>query len=92
MIPAKLRSFNYAGFTFNVYNANNEEGLPKHDHDYDHGTMCLAGKIAVRKEGKEVFLTEENPPVNLRAGEWHEIQAVEPDTIFLNIFRENKTM
>ena len=68
------------------YRGGTGEGLPSHVHDYPHLTMCIAGKCAVRKEGKEFFLTPESDPVELRGNEWHEIEAVEPDTIFLNIF------
>jgi hypothetical protein len=29
-------------------------------------------------------------PVNLKANEWHEIEALEDGTVFCNVFAENK--
>lgn len=69
-----------------VYHVNSGEGLPKHEHIYSHLVFCHAGKIAVRKENKEVFMTADSQPVNLVANEWHEIEAVEDGTIFVNTF------
>lgn len=77
------------GTTLNVYHANKGYGLPKHDHAYSHLTMCHAGKCVVRKEGRELVMTKDTQPVNLVAGEWHEIEALEDDTIFVNVFAEN---
>lgn len=81
---------NQNGTTINIYHANKGEGLPKHDHVYSHLTMCHAGSIAVRKENKEVVRTKDSQPVNLVANEWHEIEALEDGTIFVNVFAEGK--
>lgn len=81
---------NQDGTTLHIYHANKGEGLPKHDHVYSHLTMCHAGSIAVRKEGKEVIRTKDSQPVNLVANEWHEIEALEDGTIFVNVFAEGK--
>lgn len=81
---------NQDGTTINIYHANKGEGLPKHDHVYSHLTMCHAGSIAVRKEGKEVVRTKDSQPVNLVANEWHEIEALEDNTVFVNVFAEGK--
>ena len=78
------------GTTLNVYHANKGEGLPRHDHLYAHLTLCHAGSIAVRKEGKEVVRTKDNQPINLVAKEWHEIEALEDGTVFVNVFSEGK--
>lgn len=72
--------------TLNVYHANKGEGLPKHDHRYSHLTMCHSGCCIVRKEGRELVMTKDTQPVNLVANEWHEIEALEDDTIFVNVF------
>lgn len=74
----------------NVYHANYGEGLPKHDHVYSHLTMCHSGKCIVRKEGKELVMTKDTQPVNLAANEWHEIEALEDGTVFVNVFSEGK--
>jgi hypothetical protein len=50
----------------------------------------MAGSCAVRKEGKEVVMTKETQPYNLVAGEWHEIEALEDNTVFCNMFAEGK--
>lgn len=78
------------GTTLNIYHANKGEGLPRHEHTYAHLTMCHAGSIAIRKEGKEVVRTKDSQPVNLVAAEWHEIEALEDGTVFVNVFAEGK--
>lgn len=71
-----------------VYHANKGEGLPKHDHAYAHITMCHAGSIVVRKEGKQLVMLKNTQPVNLKAAEWHEIEALEDGSVFVNVFAE----
>ncbi len=83
-------TFNYDGVTVNVYHANKGEGLPKHEHNYSHAMMCNAGSCIVRLESKELVMTKDTQPVNLSANKWHEIEALEDDTVFVNIFSENK--
>lgn len=83
-------SVTYDGATLNVYHANRGEGLPRHDHVYAHLTMCHSGSCAIRKEGKEVIVTKDTQPINLVAGEWHEIEALEDNTVFVNVFSEGK--
>lgn len=91
MITAAPRhSFTYDGAQLNVYHVNKGEGLPKHEHAYSHATMCNAGSCAVRVEGKELIMTKDTQPVNLSAGKWHEIEALEDNTVFVNVFAEGK--
>ena len=78
------------GSTLNVYHASNGDGLPKHDHVYSHLTLCTAGSIVVRKENLEHVMTKDSQPVNLKANEWHEIEALEDGTVFINVFSEGK--
>ena len=78
------------GTTLRVYHADKGEGLPKHEHTYSHLTMCHAGSIIVRKEGGELVMTKDTQPVNLVAAEWHEIEALEDGTVFVNVFAEGK--
>lgn len=78
------------GTTLNVYHPNRGEGLPKHEHVYSHLTFCHAGSIIVRKEGRELVMTKDTQPVNLVANEWHEIEALEDGTVFVNVFAEGK--
>lgn len=88
-IPPR-HSFSYDGAQLNVYHADNGQGLPRHEHAYAHATLCCAGSCVVRKEGRELIMTKDTQPVNLVAGEWHEIEALEDNTVFVNVFAENK--
>lgn len=83
-------TFIYDGAQLNVYHVNKGEGLPKHSHSYAHATICHAGSIIVRKENKELIMTKDTQPVNLVANEWHEIEALEDGTVFVNVFAEGK--
>lgn len=78
------------GTTLNVYHANKGEGLPRHDHRYSHLTLCHSGKCVIRKEDREMVMTKDTQPVNLVENEWHEIEALEDGTVFVNVFAEGK--
>lgn len=80
----------YDGATLNVYHANKGQGLPRHEHAYSHLTVCHAGSCIIRKEGKSLTMTKATQPVNLTANEWHEIEALEDGTVFVNVFAEGK--
>lgn len=83
-------SCTYDGAVLNVYHANKGEGLLRHEHMYSHLTMCHAGSCVVRKEGKKLVMTKDTQPVNLLGSEWHEIEALEDGTVFVNVFAEGK--
>ena len=87
---APRHSFTYDGAQLNVYHANKNEGLPRHEHSFSHATFCASGSCWIRKEGKEVLITKDTQPINLVAGEWHEIEAAEDGTVFINVFAEGK--
>lgn len=78
------------GTTLNIFHPNKGEGLPRHEHVYSHLTICHAGSIIVRKENRELVMTKDTQPVNLVANEWHEIEALEDNTVFVNVFAEGK--
>lgn len=80
----------YDGAVLNVYHANKGEGLPKHEHTYAHLTICHAGSCIIRKEGIEKVIDKNTQPINLKANEWHEIEALEDGTVFVNVFAEGK--
>lgn len=91
MKPAALvHNVTYDGATVRVYHANKGEGLPQHSHLYSHLTMCHAGICVVRKENRELTMTKDTQPVNLVGSEWHEIEALEDGTVFVNVFAEGK--
>jgi quercetin dioxygenase-like cupin family protein len=80
----------YDGILLSIFHANRGEGLPRHEHRYSHLTICHAGSVVIRKEGREFVMTKETQPVNLVAGEWHELEALEDGTVFVNVFVANK--
>jgi len=71
-----------------VFHANKGEGLPRHEHTFEHLTMCHAGSCALRKENIEKIIDKNTQPINLKANEWHEIEALEDGTVFVNVFAE----
>lgn len=81
-------SFSYAGAMVNVFHADKGSGLPRHEHPYAHATFCASGSCMIRKESVEKVITKDDGAFNLLANEWHEIEALEDDTVFVNIFRE----
>jgi quercetin dioxygenase-like cupin family protein len=85
-----IHQVNYDGAIINIFHANKGQGLEKHFHAYSHLTICNAGSCAVRKEGKELIMTKDTQPVNLLADGWHEIEALEDGTVFVNVFAEGK--
>lgn len=83
---APVHSFVYGGSSFHVYHANKGEGLPRHEHTFAHATICNAGSCIIRKEGREKVIDKHTQPIDLVANEWHEIEALEDNTVFINIF------
>jgi len=77
--------FSFNGVSFAVYNVNKGEGLPKHEHSFNHLTVCHGGSIVIRKENKEVVANKDSGAFNLVENEWHEIEALEDNTVFVNI-------
>ena len=90
VMVAPQHQVTYDGATVNVYHANKGEGLPKHEHTYAHLTMCHAGSCVIRKEGIEKIVDKHTQPINLKENEWHEIEALEDGTVFVNVFAEGK--
>jgi len=78
----------YNKSTISVYHANKGEGLPKHSHEFGHLTLCHAGKLLIRKEGRTLEITKDSNPVILKEIEWHELEALEDGTVFVNIFAQ----
>lgn len=88
---AKLaHTFNYDGVVLNIYHANKGEGIPSHAHPYSHATFCTAGSCKYTQEDRSIIATKETQPVNLLAAQFHEIEAMEDGTVFVNVFAENK--
>ena len=87
---APKHSFTYSNTRVNVFHANIGEGLPKHIHTYSHATMCNSGSCLISLEGRTHIINKNSKPLNLPAGEWHEIEALEDETVFVNVFTESK--
>ena len=79
-------TFLYEQVRFSVYHANTGEGLARHEHTFAHLTMCVAGNSAVRKENLYKEINKDSTPVILKENEWHEVEALEDNTIFINVF------
>jgi len=82
--------FSYNGVEVKIFHANKGEGLPKHEHSFSHAIVCHSGSCAVRVEGKKLVMDKNTQPVNLLGGKWHEIEALEDETVFVNVFAEGK--
>lgn len=87
---APRHSFTYDGAQLNVYHADKGQGLPNHEHNYSHATMCNAGSCLVSLEGRSYTIDKNSQPLNLPANECHEIEALENNTVFVNVFAEGK--
>lgn len=78
-------TFLYDKVRFSVYHADAGHGLPRHEHTFAHLTMCVAGKTAIRKENLYKEMDKDTTPVILKENEWHEIEALQDGTIFINV-------
>jgi len=78
-VIAPTHQVTYDGANLNVYHANKGQGLARHEHAYAH-----------LKEGIEKIVDKNTQPINLKAAEWHEIEALEDGTVFVNVFAEGK--
>jgi quercetin dioxygenase-like cupin family protein len=89
-VIAPTHQVTYDGANLNVYHANKGQGLARHEHAYAHLTVCHSGSCIIRKEGIEKIVDKNTQPINLKANEWHEIEALEDGTVFVNVFAEGK--
>jgi quercetin dioxygenase-like cupin family protein len=83
-------SFTYDGTEVAIYHANKNDGIARHTHEHSHATFCTSGSCAIRVEDKELIITKDTQPINLTAGKWHEIEALENNTVFINVFSKGK--
>ena len=86
MMIAPTHSITFNGVGLDIYHADKGRGIPRHSHTYSHVTICHAGSCVIRKENKELVMTKDTQPVNLVANEWHEVEALEDGTVFVNVF------
>lgn len=83
-------TFTYDGVSIRIYHADKGQGIPMHTHQYSHATTCMSGSCKYTQEGKEMVADKYTKPVNLIAGKFHEIEALEDGTVFVNVFAEGK--
>jgi len=81
-----VQIFGYGGATLYVFHANKGEGLPRHEHTFAHAVMCNAGSCIIRKESREKMLDKYTQPIDLAANEWHEIEALEDNSVFVTVY------
>jgi quercetin dioxygenase-like cupin family protein len=76
--------FDYKGLHLTYYSGNSGEGLPKHEHGFSHFVMVARGKVCICKENTYKELSAGDLPVDLKENEWHEIEILEDNTVFIN--------
>jgi quercetin dioxygenase-like cupin family protein len=81
-----VHAFEYDGTQVNIFHPDKGQGIPRHDHPYSHATVVYAGRLLCTKENFRLEMTKETQPIVLKAGEWHELEAMEDGTVFSNIF------
>lgn len=62
------------------------EGLAPHQHEEDHLTIVASGRIVARSGDREVERGALDAPILFRANRTHGIEALEDNTVVLNIF------
>jgi len=82
--------FQYNGITFSYYKGDKGEGLPRHSHPVSHLTFVASGKTCIRKENIYREMIAGDQPLNLKEIEWHEIEILEDNTVFINVVGGNE--
>jgi quercetin dioxygenase-like cupin family protein len=93
--PSKIAyprfGFNVDGCTINTFHIDKAgEGHPKHEHDYDHVTQVHSGRLLVTTPNTSFIMDKHTDPIRFPANEWHELEALDDDTVFCNIFALGK--
>lgn len=86
-----LHDFLYDGVRMVIFHADKGQGLPMHGHDFHHGFVCNSGSCLVTLEdGRSKIMNKYSQPINLLKDQKHEIEALENNTVFVNIFADGK--
>jgi len=75
---------------FSYYSGDTGDGIPRHEHTFSHYVMVAHGKICIRKENLYREFIGGDEPINLRENEWHEIEILEDNTVFINFGEGNQ--
>lgn len=87
MIIAKsLLNARYDNIEVNIYCAQQGEGIPLHTHTFSHGTVCQSGLCKITYNN-ESFVISNNRVYDMQANVPHEIEALEDNTIIVNIIK-----
>jgi quercetin dioxygenase-like cupin family protein len=71
-----------------IYTLNKDESVPWHKHDFIHTTCCLNGKSKVIVDGfPPVSMYPGTADVYLPGGVYHEVMAMEDNTILMHCFK-----
>ena len=79
-------SFEYQGVRTQIYLGDVGTGLPRHQHTFVNLTVCVQGSVKITKEKSSKIVKANDAAVVLTALEWHELEVLEPNTIFINMF------
>jgi quercetin dioxygenase-like cupin family protein len=83
--------FNIDGCTVNTFHIEKAgEGHPKHEHEWNHVTQVHSGRLLVTMANTVFEMTKDTKPINFPANQWHELEALEDNTVFCNIFAVGK--
>jgi quercetin dioxygenase-like cupin family protein len=83
--------FTLDGCTVNTFHIDKAgEGHPKHVHNHDHVTQVHSGRLLVTMAHTSFVMTKDSQPINFPANEWHELEALDDNTVFCNIFAAGK--
>jgi dTDP-4-dehydrorhamnose 3,5-epimerase-like enzyme len=86
-------TFAYNDTPFAVYHANKFEGLMRHQHSFEHAVICYNGSCSVRVwKGSDMFervCNKSTGALVLPPDLFHEIVALEDNTVFVNMYSKN---
>ena len=80
--------FSFGNEEVAMYKANKGEGLPKHEHTYGHTTLCKEGSCIIRTAKKNFTIDKNSNQIYLEPFEWHEIEALEDNTVIINTHKK----
>jgi hypothetical protein len=69
-----------------TYSANKGYGVSNDASKYPNAIVCLSGACSVKHAGKTQLIYKHGMPVNLAPNEPYEVESLEDNTFFANIF------
>ena len=68
-----------------MFYVNKGDGIQRHLHQTDHSMLCASGSCIVRFDDHELVMDKNSEMILFPANVWHEIEALEDNTIFINV-------